>query len=149
MQKSDVHCTWLLTETAMNYDVLREIDRAIEMVSELQSHLEAARAEISATPEPADRPTPPQRPNNRQPSQTVENWRAQPPLPHHGVITVNPPHCVTNPKRRKARERFALYEDGMTVSEYIEASKRAGNSAALAAADVRWDFVKGFISVQQ
>jgi hypothetical protein len=73
MQKSDVHCSWLLTETAMNYDVLREIDRAIEMVSELQSHLEAARAEISATPEPADRPTPPQRPNNRQPSQTVEN----------------------------------------------------------------------------
>lgn len=29
-------------------------------------------------------------------------------------------HAETNPKRGKAKERFDLYEDGMTVAEYIE-----------------------------
>lgn len=47
----------------------------------------------------------------------------------------------------KAAQRFSLYRDGQSVQEYIEESMRAGNSAALAKADLMWDWNHGFISV--
>jgi len=45
-----------------------------------------------------------------------------------------------NPKRAGAAERFALYEDGMTVQEYLAAGGLM--------ADVRWDTKMEFISVK-
>ena len=58
---------------------------------------------------------------------------------------------MSEPKRSKgsngAKERFQLYRDGMTVEEYITASTKAGNAKALATADVHWDVVKGFITL--
>jgi hypothetical protein len=48
-----------------------------------------------------------------------------------------------NPKRAKAKERFALYKEGMLVGTYKE---KVGD-AALALACIRWDAKKGFIKV--
>lgn len=44
-----------------------------------------------------------------------------------------------NPKRGSAAERFALYQKGMTISEYV---KKGGKKA-----DVSWDAKQGFIKV--
>lgn len=63
------------------------------------------------------------------------------------VITVVVP-ASDGPKRKAAQTRYELYKSGMTVGQYIEASKKAGNSASLASNDIRWDMVKGFISVK-
>lgn len=46
-----------------------------------------------------------------------------------------------NPKRGKARDRFALYQDGMTVRDYIN----AGGSRT----DVNWDERHGLIEVRK
>jgi hypothetical protein len=54
----------------------------------------------------------------------------------------------TNPKRRGAAIKFALYKDGMTVGEYIDASAAAGTSKRVAMADVKWDHTANFISVE-
>lgn len=80
----------------------------------------------------------------RKASDTVVKWRATKAFPHEGVIKMI---ATNNPKSRGAKDRFALYKDGMTVGQYIEASHKAGNSKALATADVRWDVAAGFISV--
>jgi len=49
---------------------------------------------------------------------------------------------VENPKRAKAKERFALYRDGMLVATYME---KVGDKQALA--DIRWDLKKKFIKL--
>lgn len=81
----------------------------------------------------------------REPSDTVKKWKEQENFPLTAKITVV---ATENPKRRGAATRFAIYKDGMTVGDYIEASHKAGASKALAAADVRWDHVAGFINVK-
>jgi hypothetical protein len=64
-----------------------------------------------------------------------------------GTIRLTDKGKADKPKRAKAMDRFKLYRDGMTVAEYIEESHKAGNSKALAQADVRWDVAKGLITV--
>lgn len=64
-----------------------------------------------------------------------------------GKITLTDKGKADKPKRNKAMDRFKLYRDGMSVAEYIEESHKAGNSKALAQADVRWDVAKGLITV--
>lgn len=48
----------------------------------------------------------------------------------------------TNPKKKgtKSYDRFALYEDGMTVQQFV----KAGGTSA----DVKWDAERGFIRVE-
>lgn len=51
-----------------------------------------------------------------------------------------------NPKRGKARERFALYgEGGITVADYILAVGHRGQAMA----DLRWDVRKRFIEIRK
>lgn len=45
-----------------------------------------------------------------------------------------------NPKRGASAERFALYRNGMTVADYLEAGGKR--------ADISWDVNKGFIEVR-
>ena len=60
-----------------------------------------------------------------------------------------PGHWIeSGPKKRNAQTKFALYKDGQTVCEYIEASTKAGTPKATAMADVCWDMAHNFISVQ-
>lgn len=47
----------------------------------------------------------------------------------------------SNPKRGKSADRFALYQDGMTV--------KAAKDAGVTAADITYDTNKGFISVTE
>ena len=56
-----------------------------------------------------------------------------------------------NPKKPEGKSyaRFALYEDGITVAQYVQRSVDAGNTASLAHADLRWDTKKGFIAVSE
>lgn len=54
------------------------------------------------------------------------------------IITIN---VAENPKRGKSAERFALYEDGMTVAAAIE--------KGVLRADVNYDARKGFITVKR
>lgn len=51
-----------------------------------------------------------------------------------------------NPKRvnSASRERFAFYEEGMTVEQY---AKKVGSEAA-AMQDLKWDTSKGFVEVE-
>ena len=78
-------------------------------------------------------------------SPTVIAWKAHKEhYPNDGIIKVLGP----NIKRGKAKVRFELYTDGMTVLEYVDKSFAKGNSKALAHADIRWDVVKKFISVE-
>jgi len=54
-----------------------------------------------------------------------------------------------NPKRGKSAERFALYRDGMTVGEYLDASSKAtGSKRGKWAADLRWDAERGYIEFE-
>jgi hypothetical protein len=55
----------------------------------------------------------------------------------------------SNPKKPsgKSYTRFALYEDGLTVAQYVQRSVDAGNKESLAYADLRWDVARGFIEV--
>ena len=46
-----------------------------------------------------------------------------------------------NPKRGKSEARFALYKEGMTVQEYIEAGGYA--------ADIKWDLDRDFIRIEE
>lgn len=54
-----------------------------------------------------------------------------------------------NPKKPsgKSYARFALYEDGLTVEQYVQRSVDAGNKASIAVADLRWDTRHKFIEV--
>jgi hypothetical protein len=53
-----------------------------------------------------------------------------------------------NPKRGKSHDRFALYQNGQTVEQYVARSVKAGNTSSIARADLRWDVGKGLIAVQ-
>jgi hypothetical protein len=55
----------------------------------------------------------------------------------------------SNPKKPsgKSYARFALYEDGLTVAQYVQRSVDAGNKESLAHADLRWDVARKFIEV--
>ncbi len=50
-----------------------------------------------------------------------------------------------NPRRGVARERFALYRNGMTVEDYIAAVIRQGEEERVALEDVCWDLNHEFI----
>jgi hypothetical protein len=54
-----------------------------------------------------------------------------------------------NPKQPtgKSYARFALYEDGLTVAQYVQRSVGAGNKETLAIADLRWDVARKFIEI--
>jgi hypothetical protein len=80
----------------------------------------------------------------RKASEQVQRWKDTPTFKPEQKITVI---ATENPKRRTAAKRFDLYKNGQTVAEYVEASKKAGNAAALANADIRWDHAAGFIKV--
>ena len=56
-----------------------------------------------------------------------------------------------NPKKPsgKSYARFALYEDGLTVEQYVQRSVDAGNKASIAIADLRWDVAHKFIEVSE
>ena len=65
-----------------------------------------------------------------------------------GTITLTDKGRADNPKRKNALVKFKLYQDGMSVQEYIEASNKIGTPKATAQADVRWDVAKGLIIVK-
>lgn len=46
-----------------------------------------------------------------------------------------------NPKRGKAKERFALYAPGMTIGQYLAAGGKYS--------DVKHDLAKGFITLSE
>ena len=56
-----------------------------------------------------------------------------------------------NPKKPSGKSftRFALYQDGMTIARYVEASVAAGHKATVAVADLRWDVAHKFIEVSE
>jgi hypothetical protein len=62
------------------------------------------------------------------------------------VITLLQP---ANPKTGASKARYALYKDGMLVSEYAAAVVGLGgkNTKTLANADLRWDVARGFITI--
>jgi hypothetical protein len=78
-------------------------------------------------------------------SETVTLWKAQAKFPDTAKITAIQ---LPNPKRGQAKDRYALYKEGMTVREYIDTAKEHKITAALAMADMRWDFVKKFITIK-
>jgi hypothetical protein len=84
----------------------------------------------------------------KKPSEQVVRWRDTENPDTKAKITISAEAAKVNPKKRGAATRFSIYKTGMTVADYIEASKKAGNSGALAMADVRWDMAAGFISVK-
>jgi hypothetical protein len=79
----------------------------------------------------------------KKPSKTVTNWRNLRPVKDEEMVAVIPGSV----KRKSAATRFALYADGMNVGQYVEKSVQAGNAKALAQQDVRWDYVKGLITL--
>jgi hypothetical protein len=78
-----------------------------------------------------------------QPSRPV--WRQWEPLLDQRITVLLP-----NQKSRKARERFALYETGMTVLEYVLRMERAPHYRRMSEtiADIQWDVYHGFIKVE-
>lgn len=60
---------------------------------------------------------------------------------------------VTNPKRKgsEAHARFALYRDGMTVRQYLDAANALGHMSERHKyrADLRWDEAHGFIRIEE
>jgi hypothetical protein len=56
---------------------------------------------------------------------------------------------TANPKSGASKARYALYKDGMLVSEYAAAVVGLGgkNTKTLANADLRWDVARGFITI--
>ncbi len=61
------------------------------------------------------------------------------------IVTV-----IANPKREgsRAHARFALYREGQTVKEFMDACVAAGFPAAEAKTDISWDRRHGFIKVE-
>lgn len=89
-----------------------------------------AQAETSAAPAPAPEKAPRVR-------QHGEDQR---------IVVLVP----ANPKRAnsKSHPRFALYQDGMTVKEYLDAVVALqGGSRTRWLADLKWDVKHGFIAV--
>jgi len=92
---------------------------------------------------PADTPAADTPKKKKKLSKTVIDWRAMDDVPEDKIV-----HIVPGAKKtRGAQDRFALYVDGMSVKDYVQKSKDAGYGAAQAKADVRWDVVKGLITV--
>jgi hypothetical protein len=56
--------------------------------------------------------------------------------------------ATRDPERGKSAIRFSLHRSGQTVKRYIEKSVEAGNTRALAVADLKWDVEHKFISVK-
>ena len=54
-----------------------------------------------------------------------------------------------NPKRGVARERFALYRNGMTVEDYVAAIVGQGGEERVALEDVCWDLNHEFIVLRE
>jgi prevent-host-death family protein len=52
-----------------------------------------------------------------------------------------------NPKRSRSKERFALYQDGMTVADYIAAVVNAGEKEQVGLDDLARDKNRSFISI--
>lgn len=125
-------------------------DVAIEAAVEPETQV-VTPVEAPATPvEPKKKRAPRGEGAKKKASPTVTAWRGLMSEKSHtsGTITVLKPWVDTNhPKRGAANDRYKLYQTGMTVAEYIDASHKAGNSKGLAQADVRWDVAKGLISV--
>ena len=51
------------------------------------------------------------------------------------------------PAMRESTKRYAEYRDGMTVQQYIDEAVKNGRTVDLAIGDVRYDVVRGFITV--
>jgi hypothetical protein len=51
------------------------------------------------------------------------------------------------PVMRASTKRYAAYRDGMTVQQYVDEAVKNGRTADLALGDVRYDVVRGFITV--
>ena len=82
--------------------------------------------------------------SGKKPSRTFVEYKKTKAFPlDHIIKSVMRP----NPKGKGSAKRYDLYEDGMTVGAYIEKAKKHDISGALAANDVRWDYVKGFIEI--
>jgi uncharacterized Rmd1/YagE family protein len=108
----------------------------------------AALVEAVAEGTPAETTDKPKKPKkDRKSTPSVVKYLAQPHFKLEQVIKILIP-ASQNPKKRHSQIRYALYEDGMTVGEYIDKSNKAGNPKSLAANDVRWDYSKGFINVE-
>ncbi len=54
-----------------------------------------------------------------------------------------------NPKRGASRARFALYRNGMSVEEYIQAVVERGGEERVALEDICWDLNHKFIAVRE
>jgi hypothetical protein len=54
-------------------------------------------------------------------------------------------HTGDNPKKKKSAERFALYQNGMSVKDYID---KVGDRQQ-AMNDIRWDTRKGWIRIKK
>lgn len=86
-------------------------------------------------------------------SKTVVAWRAmKEAVPEDRKITVKPEFRAKNPKRGKgphsAGERFARYQDGMTVKQYTEVMHSVANrTPAQTMGDIKWDIAAGFITI--
>jgi hypothetical protein len=62
----------------------------------------------------------------------------------NSIITVN----VANPKKGDSLHRFALYQNGMSVAQYVAAVVGAGLAkASKANSDLRWDSARKFITI--
>jgi hypothetical protein len=104
-------------------------------------------AEANVAPKAAVTPAEKPKKAKKEPNAAVRKFLAQPDLPLEKKIKILIPATENKPKTRKALIRYRLYEDGMTVGDYIEKSKKAGNTGNVASRDVRWDYTKGFIDV--
>lgn len=90
----------------------------------------------------------PQTKTPKKPSQTVKDWKALDKGWPDEKLKIHILVKDKNPKRGKAADRFNLYRNGMSVSQYIEECKKLGTARGAALQDVRWDFVKKFIDVK-
>jgi hypothetical protein len=122
--------------------------KAQRMLNVVQNAVKDKTAEKPGTPK-AEKPEKAKRPD----SETVAKWRVQEKLPADAIIRVKVPHTANGPKstgaRSRANARYALYKDGMTVTEYLEKCKESPiTTVAKGNADLRWDYVKGFIDIE-
>lgn len=66
------------------------------------------------------------------------------------IITLHKPMAKGPVTKSKSAARYALYQNGMTVQEYVDAVVKAGlGNKTLASNDLRWDTVpaRGHISI--
>lgn len=105
---------------------------------------------VPATPAPTPEPTAPVVAVQAEPtpkkkaSKARERWREQRKMEVAGSAKISNIQTPC-PKSRGAVTRYSYYAEGQTVDEYVTASHKHGHSKALALADVKWDYVHGFI----